>query len=172
MINSLMIISNSTLFNNDLYSHNNRSIFNLHMKVFLDDMRIPPDGWILVKWPDEAIKLLESGKVAEISLDHDLGDDERGTGYDVLLWIEKQVITQGFKPPIIRIHTANVSARQKMEAAVKAFKKKNKDTFEKSGRIFSKDKVEFPELEKFVKNLLKAKYLKEKVKSVKDVKVV
>jgi len=60
----------------------------------------------------------------------------------------------------------------KMEAAVKAFKKKNKDTFEKSGRIFSKDKVEFPELEKFVKNLLKAKYLKEKVKSVKDVKVV
>ena len=32
--------------------------------------------------------------------------------------------------------------------------------------------AEFPELEKFVKNLLKAKYLKEKVKSVKDVKVV
>ena len=49
---------------------------------------------------------------------------------------------------------------------------KNKDTFEKSGRIFSRDKVEFPELDKFVKNVLKDKYFKEKVKSVKDLKVV
>ena len=60
----------------------------------------------------------------------------------------------------------------KMENAVKAFKKKNKDTFEKHGRIFSIDKVEFPELEKFVKNLLKDKYFKEKVSKVKDLKVV
>ena len=60
----------------------------------------------------------------------------------------------------------------KMEEAVKAFKKKNKDTFEKSGRVFSKDQVEFPELDKFVKNLLKEKYFKEKIKKVKDIKVV
>jgi hypothetical protein len=88
------------------------------MKVFLDDVRAAPAEWILVKWPNEAIRLLKSGKVSEISLDHDLGDDERGTGYDVLLWIEEQVITKGFKPPIMSIHTANISARQKMEAAV------------------------------------------------------
>ena len=70
------------------------------MKVFLDDVRAAPAEWILVKWPNEAIRFLKSGKVSEISLDHDLGDDERGTGYDVLLWIEEQVITKGFKPPI------------------------------------------------------------------------
>ena len=44
-----------------------------------------------VYWPDEAIALLESGAVEELSLDHDLGDDERGTGYDVVLWIEEAV---------------------------------------------------------------------------------
>lgn len=40
-----------------------------------------------MRWPDEAIELLKSGEVRKLSLDHDLGDDERGTGYDVLLWI-------------------------------------------------------------------------------------
>ena len=49
------------------------------MKVFLDDERIPPGDWVLVRWPEEAIDLLKTGKVSEISLDHDLGDDEHGT---------------------------------------------------------------------------------------------
>ncbi|MCP3728382.1 hypothetical protein M3I53_35625 [Paraburkholderia sp. CNPSo 3272] len=61
------------------------------MKVFLDDERPTPKGWLRVYWPDEAIRLLESGIVEEISLDHDLGDDDRGTGYDVILWIEEVV---------------------------------------------------------------------------------
>ena len=30
------------------------------------------------------------------ALDHDLGDDQRGTGYDVILWIENAVATEGF----------------------------------------------------------------------------
>ncbi|EOZ5442478.1 cyclic-phosphate processing receiver domain-containing protein [Vibrio vulnificus] len=34
-----------------------------------------------------------------MSLDHDLGDDEHSTGYDVVLWIEEAVATQGFQPP-------------------------------------------------------------------------
>tara|TARA_R110002049_G_scaffold285698_4_gene467063 strand:- start:225547 stop:225711 length:165 start_codon:yes stop_codon:yes gene_type:complete len=54
------------------------------MKVYLDDERETPQGWIRVYWPDEAIELLRSGEVIEISLDHDLGDDNRGTGYDVI----------------------------------------------------------------------------------------
>jgi hypothetical protein len=54
------------------------------MKVYLDDERTTPEGWLRVYWPDEAIELLKSGDVMEISLDHDLGDDDRGTGYDVV----------------------------------------------------------------------------------------
>ncbi len=90
------------------------------MKVYLDDERETPDGWVRVYWPDEAIELLKSGEVEEISLDHDLGDDERGTGYDVVLWLEEQVIVHGMNPPIIRVHSANSSAREKMEAGIAA----------------------------------------------------
>ena len=61
--------------------------------------------------------------VEEISLDHDLGDDERGTGYDVVLWIEKAVITDGFIPPKIVVHSANSSARAKMELGIRSIEK-------------------------------------------------
>jgi hypothetical protein len=88
------------------------------MKLYLDDERATPEGWHRVYWPDEAIRLLETGQVTEISLDHDLGDDERGTGYDVVLWIEEAVMTRGFVPPVISVHSANSSARQKMELGI------------------------------------------------------
>lgn len=98
------------------------------VKVFLDDVRPTPSGWIHARWPEEVIDYLENGNVDEISLDHDLADPfvegqgycfsivER-TGYDVLVWIEEQVVLNKFVPPIIHIHTSNSSARKKMEAA-------------------------------------------------------
>lgn len=89
------------------------------MKIFLDDERVAPKGWVRVYWPNEAIELLKSKKVTEISLDHDLGNDEKGTGYDVILWIEKAVVTWGFKPPEIKVHSANPSARYKMELGIR-----------------------------------------------------
>ncbi|VAW63176.1 hypothetical protein MNBD_GAMMA08-1228 [hydrothermal vent metagenome] len=93
------------------------------MKVFLDDLRVPPDGWIHVYWPDEAIELLKTGEITEISLDHDLGDDDRGTGYDVVLWIEQAVAIEGFIPPQMRVHSANSAARLRMEAGIQAILK-------------------------------------------------
>lgn len=93
------------------------------MKIYLDDERTTPDGWVRVYWPDEAIKLLETGTVEELSLDHDLGDDERGTGYDVVLWIEEAVALRGFKPPRISVHSANSSARDKMLAGIRAIER-------------------------------------------------
>ncbi|MBL1214776.1 MAG: hypothetical protein HND52_15565 [Ignavibacteriae bacterium] len=89
------------------------------MKVYLDDERNAPEGWTRVYWPEEAIELLKSGNVSEISLDHDLGNDNLGTGYDVILWIEKEVITKGFKAPKINVHSANPSARKRMELGIK-----------------------------------------------------
>lgn len=88
------------------------------MKIFLDDLREPPIGWIRVEWPEEVVQHLETGKVTDLSLDHDLGDDECGTGYDVLLWIEQQVALNKFKPPRIAVHSANSSARIKMALAI------------------------------------------------------
>ncbi|SFO06116.1 hypothetical protein SAMN05660284_02831 [Formivibrio citricus] len=95
------------------------------MNVYLDDIRNAPDGWVCVRWPSEAIALLKTGLVKKISLDHDLGDDAIGTGYDVLLWIEEAVATNNFSPPEIVIHSANISARHKMELAIDNIKKLN-----------------------------------------------
>ena len=97
------------------------------LKVYLDDERTPPEGWVLVKTPAQAIALLETGEVSHLSLDHDLGDDENiGTGYDVVLWIEEQVFLNARSswrnftlPENITVHSANVSARGKMEAGIK-----------------------------------------------------
>lgn len=61
------------------------------MKIYLDDERPTPDGWHACRWPEEVIELLKAGGVTHLSLDHDLGDDRHGTGYDVILWIEEQV---------------------------------------------------------------------------------
>lgn len=96
------------------------------MKVYLDDERETPAGWKRVYWPEEAIELLQTGQVTEISLDHDLGDDDHGTGNDVLLWIEEAVFTEGFKAPIIKVHSANSSARNKMELGIANINKKSR----------------------------------------------
>jgi hypothetical protein len=91
------------------------------IKVYLDDVRPIPDGWVGARWPEEVIEYLKQGKVLELSLDHDLGDDER-TGYDVLCWMEEEVAFGDFNPPKITIHTSNPPARHKMEQAVKSIK--------------------------------------------------
>jgi hypothetical protein len=62
--------------------------------------------------------------VDELSLDHDLGDDAVGTGYDVLLWLEEAVAVRGFVPPrCIVVHSANTSAAAKMRAAIESIRR-------------------------------------------------
>ena len=43
------------------------------MKVWLDDLRVAPQGWVWAKTVSEAQNLLQNGNVEEMSLDHDLG---------------------------------------------------------------------------------------------------
>lgn len=98
------------------------------MRVWLDDVRAAPDGWVHVKTPEEAIDLLRSGQVEEISLDHDLGlatpESER-TGYDVVAWLEEAVATGGWKHavPEIHVHSANPVGWQRMEQAIKSIRR-------------------------------------------------
>lgn len=93
------------------------------MRIYLDDERKTPKGWVRAFWPQEVIQLLKTKNVTEISLDHDLGNDERGTGYHVILWIEEAVFNNGFIPPDIKVHSANSSARIKMEAGINNIKR-------------------------------------------------
>lgn len=81
--------------------------------------------WVIVRTTKDAIAILSTGIVTEVSLDHDLGrEDVYGTGYDVLIWIERQVHTnKSFECPTIHIHTANPSAAKKMRQGVESIKK-------------------------------------------------
>lgn len=100
------------------------------MKIYLDDERAAPEGWIHARWPEEVTEFLETGRVTHLSLDHDLGNDKRGTGYDVLLWIEEKVITEGFTPPgYLAVHSANSSARKKMELAIESIARRASGRF-------------------------------------------
>jgi hypothetical protein len=100
------------------------------VKVWLDDRRPPypnPDEWVWVRTPAEAIELLETGEVSELSLDHDLGlidGDRELTGYDVVTWMERAVATEGFEPPrTIGVHSSNAPAAARMERGIEAIRR-------------------------------------------------
>jgi hypothetical protein len=96
------------------------------VKVWLDDRREAPEGWVHVHSPEEAIALLRAGEVDEVSLDHDLGlftDERETTGYDVLVWIEREVAERRFAAPVIHVHSANPVARARMDQAIAAIRR-------------------------------------------------
>ena len=98
------------------------------MKLWLDDVREAPEGWVHVKTPEEAIEFLRSGEVEEISLDHDLGlattESER-TGNDVLVWLEQAVATGAWSHavPLINVHSANPVGGRRMEMTIASIKR-------------------------------------------------
>lgn len=96
------------------------------MKIWLDDVRQPPDAsW---EWHQEIIyawQVIRNGLVSEVSLDHDLGD-EQPTGYDLLKWIEESLMTDKIDKdcvPTMTIHSANPVGRKNMELAIENIKK-------------------------------------------------
>lgn len=97
------------------------------MKIYLDDIREPDTSYTVFQSVGEELykTIIENWDIIEeISLDHDLGNDEQGTGYDVLLFIEEYVYS--YQPaylPTIKVHSSNSSARIKMELAIQSIQK-------------------------------------------------
>ncbi|QRY62154.1 hypothetical protein JVX90_17450 [Gordonia sp. PDNC005] len=73
------------------------------MKLFVDDLRDPPDDtWTVARTSAEALVVLRGNEpVVELSLDHDLGGDD--TTRPVVLHLAEH----GGWPPIVRVHSAN-----------------------------------------------------------------
>lgn len=93
------------------------------MWVWLDDVRPMPESFTHhVKTAAEAIELLETNQVTLISLDHDLGDNQR-TGYDVAKFIERAASKGVLKRLVVAVHTANPVGRLNMCAAIEKAKK-------------------------------------------------
>jgi hypothetical protein len=90
------------------------------MRLYLDDIRECPKGWILARTYAECIRLIDTEQVEEMSLDHDLGEEK--TGYDILRYIlDKVVDCKEYEPPArIHLHTGNPVGRQRMLGLVES----------------------------------------------------
>jgi len=90
------------------------------MKLWLDDLRTPPDeSWTWVKTSQEAMEMLDTGSIVEISLDHDLGSD-LWNGYTVACHIENLAHHAGIKPPKWKIHSANPVGAENIARALES----------------------------------------------------
>lgn len=89
------------------------------MKVYLDDIRTMTSGYNTHCYTaKEAIACIKTGCVTNISLDHDLGDDSAGTGYDVAKFIEMAAYNNEIPRIKWELHTANPVGRKNMKACL------------------------------------------------------
>lgn len=83
------------------------------MKLWIDDLRDPPDdSWVIARNSIDAIKILDTRQVEEVSFDHDLGGDDTSRSVVLLL------AALDYWPPICRVHTANPVGRQYLEGVI------------------------------------------------------
>lgn len=84
------------------------------INLYVDDLRNCPNGFVIARTTEEAIKYLESFEVGILSLDHDLGIDKQGkllpSGYDLVKYICKNKL---FVKKIY-LHTNNPVGRENM----------------------------------------------------------
>ena len=90
------------------------------MKVYLDDLRDTPPGFVRTYSVEETNKLLLTRKVEFLSLDNDLGSlDPKTEGFNVLNFIEELVFNDPtFPVPVITVHSDNVSRKFSMNQAI------------------------------------------------------
>ena len=86
----------------------------MKINVYLDDLRDCPEGFVLAKNIEELKKLFQTHEVGILSLDHDLGVDEKGnllpTGYDFV----KYFCEYGLFAEKIYLHTDNTVGKENM----------------------------------------------------------
>jgi hypothetical protein len=95
------------------------------MKIFLDDERQTPEGWIRAYTVTEAVSYLSTRQVTHLSCDNDLGSLETSEeGFNVLNWLEEQVFNDSaFPVPEITVHSSNASRVKSMLATIESIKR-------------------------------------------------
>ena len=89
------------------------------MKIYLDDVRVAPEGYVHARSVNQAIKLIEQyeklEKIELIDLDHDLGDYVKDGGDGIKL-LDYLVENQKFYP--VKLHTMNPVGRENMQRVI------------------------------------------------------
>ena len=98
------------------------------IRLWLDDDlvdRAAPPGWTHITTVKAATDLLDTGRVVELSLDHDLGDDENaGRGIAVIDWLaQQQEVHRRILWPRdgLVVHSANPAGRDAMIRAAEHY---------------------------------------------------
>lgn len=85
-------------------------------KLFVDDLRNPEKGWEVARSTQEAKTIIElNGLPTHISLDHDLGIDDRAI--DLVKWLIEQDMENGWNiidNVVFTFHSANPIGRKNM----------------------------------------------------------
>lgn len=91
------------------------------MRIFIDDIRDPPEGWVLCRSIEEAKVFVmdESLMIDAISFDNDLGDGQP-EGYTLLDQIEEMVFSgdSRFRYTSFKVHSANPVATRRMVSTI------------------------------------------------------
>jgi hypothetical protein len=90
------------------------------IKIWVDDIRYPPEGWLWCPDSASAIGLLETAKrigivIEEMSLDHDLGGDD--TSRPIVLWC----CENDWWPVEVRCHSSNPPGREWIEKMIERY---------------------------------------------------
>ena len=76
------------------------------VRLWVDDNRHAPEGWLLAKTSKDAINILLTQQVDEISLDYSLAYMEIDTARPILEWMK-----ENYFPAVIDVHTGSPSGQ-------------------------------------------------------------
>ncbi|MFB9324698.1 cyclic-phosphate processing receiver domain-containing protein [Paenibacillus aurantiacus] len=95
------------------------------INLYLDDLRDCPEGFIVARTFEEAVRVFQEHTINLLSLDHDLDEDEQGNelpnGYDFV----KYFCENGLRASKIYLHTDNPVGRKNMYETLLAAQRRN-----------------------------------------------
>ncbi len=93
------------------------------MKIWLDDCRIPPDGWIWAKNSMEFCSIIRAdGRPEKVSFDHDLGDDSHDGSW-CASWLINRGLDLNWVPSQWEVHSDNPCGRDNIVSKMRSWDK-------------------------------------------------
>lgn len=91
------------------------------MKLFIDDIRPIPEGWIGARNIGDAAFFMRNQTFTAISFDNDMGEEKEGA--DLANWLEQKLATgefskERFKNCVFTVHSSNPAACVRIEQAL------------------------------------------------------
>jgi hypothetical protein len=106
-------------------------------KLYLDDIRTAPEGWVLVTNYNELVAFItQHGLPEAISFDHDLADEHHlgftenvinyesyreKTGYDCAKWLFEYCLTNQLPLPKWQVHSRSIVGARNIEKLLSSF---------------------------------------------------